>query len=321
VQNISKIYSQSLMIPSDTPGITLHLRNKRPQGMQQSDEAHTIVLMHGATYSSTSLYDTKIEGYSFLDHLAAAGFNVYAVDVRGYGQSSRPLEMSQPAADNPPLVRTETAIRDFSSAVDFVLHTNGIDQSNIIGMSWGGTVTGTYTTRNRTKVRKLGLIAPQWLSDQPIPLDSGGLLQAHRVVDANAARTRWIGAAPADKRDALIPEGGFEAWVENTVASEPDSALRTNQSFVASNGPIQDIRDYWAVGKPFYEPADIRVPLLMILGEWDIDVPPELGLAYFKRATNTPYKRLLTLGEATHMLVLETNRKKAFDELAVFMSS
>lgn len=317
----ANIHSQSLMIPSDTVGINLHVLNKRPQGMERSDAAHTIVMMHGATYSSTSLYDTRIEGFSFLDYLAAADFNVYAIDVRGYGESTRPSEMGQPAANNPPLVRTETAIRDFSTAIDYVLHTNNIDQVNIIGMSWGGTVTGAYTVSNSGKVRRLGLIAPQWLSDLPIPLDAGGQLQAHRVVNASAARTRWISAAPEDKRESLIPEGGFEAWLENTVASEPDEALRAKQSFVASNGPIADVREYWSVGKPLYEPADIEVPLLLVLGEWDIDVPPEAGMVYFKRAVKAPFKRLVTLGEATHMLVLEKNRELAFKELTAFMTA
>lgn len=315
------VHSQSLMIQSDTAGIKLHVRNKRPQGMERSDAAHTIVMMHGATYSSTSLYDTRIEGYSFLDYLATAGFNVYSVDVRGYGGSTRPVEMSQPAGDNDPLVRTETAINDFGTAVEYALRENGIEQVNIIGMSWGGTVTGAYTTRNGGKVRRLGLIAPQWLSDLPIPLDGGGLLQAHRVVNASAAKTRWIGAAPEEKRATLIPQGGFEAWLENTVASEPDQALRANKSFVASNGPIADVREYWSVGRPLYEPADIEVPLMLVLGEWDIDVPPEAGLAYFKRAVNAPFKRLVTLGEATHMLVLEKNRKQAFEELSTFITA
>ncbi|TDV72651.1 alpha/beta hydrolase [Pseudomonas sp. LP_7_YM] len=317
----TNIHSQSLMIPSDTAGINLHVRNKRPQGMERSDAAHTIVMMHGATYSSTSLYDTRIEGYSFLDYLAAAGFNVYAVDVRGYGESTRPLEMGQPAADNPPLVRTETAIRDFGTAVEYAIRANDVEQVNIIGMSWGGTVTGAYTVRNASKVRKLGLIAPQWLSDLPIPLDAGGQLHAHRVVNASAARTRWIGAAPEEKRETLIPDGGFEAWLENTVASEPDKTLRAEQSFVASNGPIADVREYWSAGKPLYEPAEIEVPLLLVLGEWDIDVPPEAGMKYFKRAVKAPFKRLVTLSEATHMLVLEKNREQAFRELSVFIAA
>jgi pimeloyl-ACP methyl ester carboxylesterase len=314
------IQTRDFMIPSDTPDIELHIRNKRMAGKSDFGEARTVLLMHGATYGSGSLYDTAIGGYSFMDYLARAGFDVYAVDVRGYGESTRPQQMYLPASQSEPLGRTESGIRDFTTAVNFVLRTSGIARLNVIGMSWGGSVTGAFTARNGHKVRKLGLIAPQWVSDQPILLDAGGTLGGYRVVRAADARERWVGAAPQWKRDTLIPEGGFEAWLDNTVRSEPDSALRASQSIRAVNGPIQDIREFWALGKPFYDPGQIEVPVLLIHGEWDIDVPLTLAQDYFIHLTGSPNKLWLELGEATHMLMLEKNRGQAYDALAVFLS-
>ena len=308
------------MIPSDTPDIELHIRNKRAAGSGNFGETRTVMLMHGATYGSGSLYDTPIDGYSFMDYLARAGFDVYAVDVRGYGESTRPQEMNLPAAQSEPLGRTESGIRDFTTAVNFVLRTSGIARLNVIGMSWGGSVTGAFTARNGHKVRKLGLIAPQWVSDRPIPLDAGGTLGGYRIVRAADARERWIGAAPQWKRDTLIPADGFEAWLENTIRSEPDKALRDNQSIRAVNGPVLDIREFWAAGKPFYDPGQIEVPVLLIHGEWDIDIPLALAQDYFVHLTGTADKRWLELGEATHMLVLEKNRHQAFDALTRFFS-
>lgn len=314
------IETRDFMIPGDTPEIDLHIRNKRPAGQRAFDEARTVVLMHGATYGSGSLYDTPIEGASFMDYLARAGFDVYAVDVRGYGESSRPSEMSLPASQSDSVGRTESGIRDFASAVNFVLRTSGIARVNVIGMSWGGSVTGAFTARNNHKVRKLGLIAPQWVSDQPIPLDTGGAPGGYRIVRAPDARDRWINAAPPSKRETLIPAGGFEAWLDATVRTEPDAALRDKQSIRVANGPIQDIREFWAAGKPLYDPGQIEVPVLLIHGEWDIDVPLPLAQDYFVHLTGTPGKRWLELGEATHMLMLEKNRKLAYDALAGFLS-
>jgi pimeloyl-ACP methyl ester carboxylesterase len=316
----TRIQTQDFMIPSDTSNIELHIRNKRSTGKSDFGEARTVLLMHGATYGSGSLYDTAIGGYSFMDHLARAGFDVYAVDARGYGESTRPQQMNLPASQSEPFGRTESGIRDFTTAVNFVLRTSGITRLNIIGMSWGGSVTGAFTARNGHKVRRLGLVAPQWVSDRPIPLDAGGILGGYRVVRAGEARERWISAAPVWKRDSLIPEGGFEAWLDNTVASEPDDTLRANQSIRAVNGPVLDIREFWAARKPFYDPAQIEVPVLLVHGEWDIDVPISLAQDYFVKLTGAPYKRWLELGEATHMLMLEKNRQQAYDALASFMS-
>jgi pimeloyl-ACP methyl ester carboxylesterase len=314
------IQTQDFMIPSDTPGIELHVRNKRAAGQSGFGEALTVLLMHGATYGSGSLYDTAIEGYSFMDYLAREGFDAYAVDARGYGESTRPQEMELPASQSEPLGRTESGIRDFTTAVNFVLRTSGIARLNVIGMSWGGSVTGAFTARNGHKVRKLGLVAPQWISDQPIPLDDGGTLGGYRTVHAADARQRWVGAAPEWKRGTLIPEGGFEAWLHNTVFSEPDEALRTKNSIRAVNGPIQDIREFWGAAKPFYDPGQIEVPVLLIHGEWDIDVPLALAQDYFVHLTGAPNKRWLELGEATHMLMLEKNRVQAYDAFVGFMN-
>lgn len=315
-----EILNESFFIPSDTSAIQLHILHKTLATREKASEANTVVMMHGATYSSGSLYDTELEGASFMDVLARAGFDVYAVDVRGYGASTRPTEMLSPPELNAPAVRTDVAVRDFTSAVNFVLRTNGLSRTNIIAMSWGGTVAGTFTAQNPHKVRRLGLIAPQWLSNNPVPLDSGGELGSWREVDASAARTRWLSGAPQCKRRDLIPEGGFEAWMERTLRGEPDEALREKHSFRASNGPIQDIREYWTAGRPFYEPAEIEVPLMLLHGEWDTDVPIELAQAWFLRATGAAEKRWLEIGEATHMMVLEKNRHQVFNALIHFFN-
>lgn len=131
------IVTEDLHIPSDTPGIELYVRNKRPASMNTFSNEKTIVMVHGATYSIGSLYDVELDGFTFLDYLASHGYDVYAVDVRGYGGSTRPPEMERPADLNPPLVRTETGVRDFGTAVDYVLKRRNLTKVNILGMSWG----------------------------------------------------------------------------------------------------------------------------------------------------------------------------------------
>ena len=316
----TSLHHEDWFIPSDTPGLELHLRNKRRAGQTVFGAARTVVLMHGATYSSGSLYDTALDGYSFMDFLAHAGFDVYGVDVRGYGGASRLPEMAEPASSHAPLVRTEVAIRDLATAIDHVLRSKQLERVNLIGMSWGGSVSGAYTARHGSKVQRLALIAPQWLSKVPIPLDTGGALDAYRVVTVPAARERWLGAAPAGKRHDLIPAGGFDGWLANTLRDEPDALLRQQQSIRVPNGAVLDIREYWGAGTALYRPEDIAVPVLLVHGEWDVDVPLALAQDYFSHLTGAPGKRWLELGEATHMLMLEKNRQLAFDALAAFMN-
>ena len=118
------VVSEELRIPSDTPGIELSLHHKRPKSATTFGAERTIVIVHGATYSSGSLYDVPLGGFSFLDYLADGGYDVYALDVRGDGRSSRPHEMEEPGDRNPPRIDTATGVRDLATAVDTVLTRN-----------------------------------------------------------------------------------------------------------------------------------------------------------------------------------------------------
>jgi pimeloyl-ACP methyl ester carboxylesterase len=305
-------------IPSDTPGIELYIRNKRPKSLAHWSAGKTIVMVHGATFSSGSLYDVPLGGMSLMDYLALRGYDVHAVDVRGYGRSSRPETMEADAELNPPLVNTDVGVRDLTTAVEFVLKLRDLARVNIFAMSWGGTVAGAFAARAGGKIEKLALLAPQWLSDQPIPIDAGGPLASYRLVPVLESKARWLSTAPEYARASLVPDGWFEQWAEVTLAEDPWSRSKTPNRLRATNGPIQDIRDYWRAGRPYYQPSDITAPVLLIHGEWDIDVPINLALAYFQELRSARYRRWVEIGEATHLALMEKNRLQAFKAVADF---
>lgn len=306
--------SQSWFIDSDTAGIQLHLRNRRRSDIDVFGGECTVMLMHAATYAGDSLYDIAHgETGSFMDYLAMRGYDVYSVDVRGYGDSTRPPEMRAPADANPPAISTDTAISDLGSAISHVIERNGLSRLNLIGMSWGGTVAGAYAARVPKHVHKLGLIAPQWIDDRSISIDTGGKLGAYRTVSREAARERWLGAAPDEQRKALVPRELIENWEQTTFGADDADPYH------APNGVVQDRRDYWAAGRAFYDPGEIKAPTLLLHGEWDRDVPLDATQAYFRHLTGAAYKRWIEIGQATHMLILERHRGQAFEAIAAFL--
>jgi pimeloyl-ACP methyl ester carboxylesterase len=123
--------------------------------------------------------------------LARQGFDVYMVDIRGYGQSSRPPEMDQPAEANHPIVDSEVAARDYAAAADWIRTRRQVPRINVMGHSWGTVITARYATQHSDKISRLVLLAPVWLRQDGASLtDSGGALGAYRTVTIEAARKR-----------------------------------------------------------------------------------------------------------------------------------
>src|SRR5438105_9341069 len=141
-----ELVASSTLIPSDDAGIELYVRNKHPSCMRAFSAARILLYVHGATYPSETAFDLPIEGVSMMDLIARRGYDVWLVDIRGYGGSTRPPEMSAPPQANKPVVSTQLAVRDFGAAVDHILKTRGVNKINLMGWSWGTAIAGTYTS-------------------------------------------------------------------------------------------------------------------------------------------------------------------------------
>jgi len=314
-----RLETESYSIPSDTPGISLYVRNKRPADLKTFSARRTLLYVHGATYPSETAFDLPLDGMSWMDYIACHGWDVYLVDLRGYGRSSRPPEMAQPAEQNGPIVDTAVAVRDVSSAVEHVLARRKLERLNLLGWSWGTSIMGTYAAANPDKVQRLVLYAPLWLRQTPSLIGSDGPLGAYRQVGKEQARKRWLSGVPADKQADLIPEGWFEAWASATWATDPDSGKWDPPMLRAPNGVIKDVREYWSAQRPYYDPRAIRAATLLILGEWDQDTPLYMAQAVFGLLENAAWKRLVLIGEGTHTVIMERNRMQLLREVQLFL--
>lgn len=314
-----KIVMEEFMIPAVDAGIKLYVRNKHPKNLKAVSAEKILLFVHGATYPSETAFDLPLNGLSWMDYIAQHGYDVYLVDVRGYGKSTRPAEMDAPADQNEPIVRTETAVKDVDAAVDFILKRRRVQKLNLMGWSWGTSTMGWYTAQHNDKVVKLVLYAPQWLRNAPSLTDSGAKLGAYRTVSREAAKGRWLTGVAENKRADLIPAGWFEAWADATFATDPVGAASTPPVLRAPNGVVADGREFWSVGKPLYDPADIRVPTFLAHAEWDADLPSYMLYAYFDKLVNAPYKRYVQIGEGTHTVIMEKNRMQLFQTVQQFL--
>jgi pimeloyl-ACP methyl ester carboxylesterase len=292
-------------------GAELYLRNKHKVELSTPDAQHTVVFVHGASYPGHATFDMELPGGSWMEWLAKRGYDVYAVDLRGYGRSSRPPEMKQPPEANKPVVDTAQAVQDLSHVVQYVLSRRNLQSLALVGWSWGATVAGRYTTDEAYgRVDRLVLYAPQWLRDgaQPPQVDPAAV-GAWRTVHPREARDRWLKGVPAGKREQVMPKEWFDSWVKETLAGQSD--------LQAPNGVVADALSGWGAGKPLWQPGKVSVPTLVVQGEWDGESPPEMGRAVFAQLKGN--KRYVVIGEATHAMLLEKNRQQLFRAVQAFL--
>ena len=297
-----KVMADDLKVPFGAEQI--YVRNKRPDGLARFTPDRIAVMVHGATYPATA-FDLPLAGKSWMDYMAERGFDVYTFDLPGYGRSTRPAAMDQPADQNPPFMRTVDAVKALDAVVDFVRSRNGVDSVNLIGWSWGTAITATYSTDMPAKVARLALYAPVWIRTTPSLVQVEGKLGAYRTVSRDAALQRWLTGVPEDKKAALIPTGWFEQWADATFATDPKGGGKTLR---APNGVVLDGQEFWSAGKATFDPAKITAPVLLVLGEWDRDTPPYMAQTLFPLLTNARWKRLSVLSEGTHTIAMEKNR-------------
>jgi pimeloyl-ACP methyl ester carboxylesterase len=313
-----RIIMEDMMVTSE-PGIEIYVRNKRPADMNAFRPERTVLFVHGATYPAHTSFDLKLDGVSWMEHIAARGYDVYLLDLRGYGKSTRPKEMDDKPEANQPVVRGATAVKDISAVVDFILARRGIPRLNLMGWSWGTTLMATYTTQNPGKVERLVLYAPAWIRTTPSLSRPPGPLGAYRMVARDQAKTRWLTGVPEDKKAALIPAGWFESWADATFATDPVGARMTPPVLRAPNGVQQDGDEFFAAGKPYYDPAKIAVPTLLVHAEWDRDTPAYMAQTLFPLLVNAPGKRYVQLPEGTHTIMMEKNRLMLFEAVQAFL--
>jgi len=313
-----KLVMEEMTVPSE-PGIEIYVRNKRPADLSAFRPERTVLFVHGATYPAHTSFDLKLDGISWMDYIAARGYDVYLLDLRGYGRSTRPKEMDEAPEANPPIVRGTAAVKDISAVVDFILARRGIARLNLLGWSWGTTLMATYTTQNPGKVERLVLYAPAWIRTTPSLSRPPGPLGAYRAVAREQAKTRWLTAVPEDKKATLIPPGWFDAWADATFATDPVGAKMNPPVIRAPNGVQQDGDEFFAAGRPYYDPAKITTPTLLVHAEWDRDTPAYMAQTLFPLLVNAPGKRYVQLPEGTHTIMMEKNRLMLFEAVQAFL--
>ncbi len=276
--------------------------------------------MHGSTYPAHTGFDIPLGGQSWMEYIASRGYDVYCLDVRGYGRSTRPKAMAEPPQNNPPVARTPDAVKDITAVLNFILKRRSIAKLNLLGWSWGCTLMATTAIQNPDKVARLMLYAPGWLRTTPSPLGRPRPARRlpHRDARAGPGALAQRRARGQSRRRSFRPAGSSNGPTPpgRPIRSAPS---RIRRWCARRTAPWRTPHEFWTSGKTMYDPAKITVPTLIAIGEWDKDTPPYMAQTIFPLLVNSPGKRLVMLAEGTHHMMLEKNREALFRAVQAFL--
>jgi pimeloyl-ACP methyl ester carboxylesterase len=318
------IISQDCLVPALDPGIELFVRNKRRADLGAVGPERSLLFLHGGSQSSEATFDLAVDGFSWADYIAARGWDVWLMDLRGYGGSTKPPEMSLPAGEAAPCGRLDTQVRDFEAVVTHVLTARQLPWINVLAWSWGSVVSTHWAAEHPDKIGRIALFGPPWLYDQ-FPGALRDNLAADTPLPGYSSWTieetwkRFKYGQPQGLADDQTPAAWREAWAAATLATDPQAFEHDPPRVRSPGGTALDLREKARAGQPIFPADRIASPVLVAVGEWDGMTPPGGALALFGALTASAERRLVVLGSATHVAHLERRRLELFAVVQDFL--
>jgi pimeloyl-ACP methyl ester carboxylesterase len=196
----------------------------RVLGRTSSASDRVVLFIHGAGTPAEVAFDAPYEDFSWMAYLAKEGFDVFSMDMTGYGRSTRPTQMNDPkATSGQPLTTMGSDWNDIGAVVDYLRSLRRVERLNLIGWSQGAPRAGGFTAQHPDKVSKLILFAPAYnrkgAMEPPASFPATGTAfntQSH--ADFMANWTRQIGCP-----DQYVPEASDAVW-KAMLESDPVGA-------------------------------------------------------------------------------------------------
>ena len=258
-----------------------------------------IVLCHGSATAGKESFDLQVPGkptYSLMDVLAQNGFDVFALDVRGFGRSTHPDGH----------MTTAEASQDLSAVVDYVLKLRKVQTVNLLGWSWGTQYGGMFVMSHPDKVEKYISYAQMHINSPDIakrrPRIDVFRQNAYVTIPEAGWKPRFYSMAPPEVSDPEVVNAFAKVAAQVEVKSP--------------TGPQLDM----VTIMPMLNPRLMPVPVMIIHGQYD-DVADLDGLLPFFAQLPNPRKEYVIVPDAGHMMHLQKGHLIFQHDVIAFFSA
>jgi pimeloyl-ACP methyl ester carboxylesterase len=290
-----------------------------------------VLLVHGRSAAAVPSFDLEYRDYSWMVYLADAGFDVFAMDLQGYGSSSKPPVMDDPcntSADNqakylvpnplpapcPPRYPHSfgsfaTDWDEIDTVVEFIRSIRG-DRAlkvNLVGWSRGAMRVIGYAALRPDNIERIVALAPT----QFPPLATVPSYPL-RITDKRDFFVDWDRQIDSKGCPEQVDPSIRQALWNSTIALD-----KLGKGWGASG--VRRSPAFSAVGWTTDLPGRVRAPTLVIRGALD-DQAPEGRTRALYEALGGP-KAYVTVSCGSHELVYEKQHTKLLQASAEWLRS
>jgi alpha-beta hydrolase superfamily lysophospholipase len=267
---------------------------------QAGPNAPSVLLLHGVTYSSLSVFDLAVPGaprheFSLLLTLAKMGLAAYALDAEGYGLSGARPEGSTLSG----------SASDLAAAIDAVSMRHQGARVALIGWSWGAQVAARFLSRDAPEapVSHLVFWGSCWGAGPAGPPEA----------------LRGLEPPSVHRRVNTATHAGADFRTPGTYSPEVREAFVTRALQLDPTSPTLGLHAV-ARALPLHDPERIRVPVLAVHGEHDPMASPADLRDWLARIGNER-RAYIRIAGADHNVQLSYARAALAGEITAFVRS
>jgi pimeloyl-ACP methyl ester carboxylesterase len=281
------------------------------------------LFIHGAGTPAEVAFDVPYQDFSWMAYLANAGFDVFSMDMTGYGRSTRPAAMNDPcnlareqqgafipalipapcAASYPQQMTTLASDwHDIDAVVDRIRALRHVEKLNVLAWSLGGPRSAGYAAQHPEKVAKLVLLAPAYnraaKADRPAQVPANGA--AMNTQSREEFIVNW------DRQVGC--SGQYEGGTRDSIWSEMIASDKVGATWGSGVRRAPQVTTWgWTTAVV----AKTQIPTLMVSGAHDKQVNPDRVREMYTDL-GSPKKVFVDLACSSHNAMWEKNHLLLF---------
>ncbi len=279
-------------------GVRLFLWEKA--GVAEGGKPGTVLFVHGSSMASQPTFDLSVPGRphsSAMDWFAQRGFDTWSVDMEGYGRSDKQRGIASNIADG---------ADDLAAASSYIMQTRGVERFLVYGISSGALRAALFAQRHPERVARLALDAFVWTGKgSPTLAERTKKLPEFQKMKRRPIDRAFVYSIFERDHPGCAEKRVIEAFADAILALD-DSMPTGTYVDMCSRLPVVD-------------PQEIRVPTLIMRGEFDGIAGFDDLIEFFRKLPN-PDKQFAVMPGISHASFQQINYLTVYHILHAFFS-